>query len=178
MKGKTRIGIDPGKQGFLAVYTLFNDNEDLNFYPIPLIGKEIDIYQLNRIFQGFLDSTPINDIYCVIENVHAIYGSSAEATFSFGFCCGILESLLVAHNIPYTKVAPKKWQKEMWEGIPLQQKSSSTGKTQVTDTKLMSLLAAKRIFPNVDLRESVRCKKPNDGKVDALLMMEYCKRNF
>ena len=80
--------------------------------------------------------------------------------------------------IPYTKVQPKKWQKQAWEGIPLIKKPSSTGKTQVTDTKAMSLIAAKRLFPKEDLRATERSKIPHDGKVDSLLMANHCLRNF
>lgn len=117
-------------------------------------------------------------IHCVIEDVHAKFGSSAKATFSFGYVCGATEAMLIAHDIPYTKVNPKKWQKEMWEGIPVQKKPSSSGKTMVNDTKLMSLMAAKRLFPEVDLRASNRSKIPHDGKVDSLLLAEYCRRKF
>lgn len=170
---KAYIGIDPGKNGFL---TVINQKGYFEFYPIPLVGKELDILKINDIISSIISEE--SDFHCVIEDVHALYGASAGSTFIFGYVCGVLEGILVANNIPYTKVAPKKWQKQMWEGIPLQQKSSSTGKTMVTDTKLMSLMAAKRLFPKVDLRETERCKKPHDGKVDSLLIAEYCRRNF
>ena len=66
----------------------------------------------------------------------------------------------------------------MWEGIPKQTKPSKSGKKIMTDTKAMSLLACKRIFPDIDLIDTERCKKPHDGKVDALLLMEYARRNY
>lgn len=179
MNGKTYIGIDPGKNGFISAY---NEEVGFKFYPIPLINKELDIQALDRYFTLIKSDFDINDFdddsYCVIEDVHAKFGAAAGATFEFGYVCGILEGIVVARRIPYTKVAPKKWQKQMWEGVPLIQKPSSTGKTQVNDTKAMSLMAAKRMFPGIDLRENERCKKPHDGKIDSLLLCEYCKRNF
>ena len=167
-----RIGIDPGKNGFICIHVSGLDDFDdkFTYYPIPLINKEVDLKELCSCL--VMDGKKI-DVHCVIEDVHAIYGSSAKATFTFGWIVGVLEALLVAHEIPYTKVTPKVWQKEMWEGIPIQKKANKR-----TDTKAMSLLAAKRLFPNEDMRASERCKVPHDGKVDALLLAEYCKRKF
>lgn len=178
MENKIRIGIDPGKDGYIAIYT---ENKSINlskytFKPIPLIGKEVDFLKLSQVF----DDLPRvgYDIHVVIEQVHAIFGSSAGNTFAFGYICGALEMLLVSKQLKYTKVQPKAWQKQMWQGINLQQKSSKSGKRQVTDTKSMSILAAQRLFPEIDLRDTERCKKPHDGKVDSLLLCAYGKRNF
>jgi len=171
---KVRIGIDPGKQG--GIFICFPGNK-FEFFKIPLIGKEYDIHEMNSVIQLNTDSD-FFDYYAVIEDVHAIFGSSANATFDFGFGCGLLEGILTANKIPYTKVQPKKWQAEMFEGIPKQTKLSSSKKTSVTDTKRMAEMAAKRLFPNIDLRASEKCSKSHDGKVDALLICEYCRRNF
>jgi hypothetical protein len=86
--------------------------------------------------------------------------------------------MLVAFKIPYTKIAPKKWQRQMFEGVSLMTKPSKTGKTQQVDTKAMALIAAQRIFPYADLKASPRCKKAHDGIVDSLLMAQYCRLNF
>jgi hypothetical protein len=167
---KVHIGIDPGKNGGIFFY----EKGSYLFKQIPLIGKEFDVKALSDIFSEYSEYF----CYAVIEDVHSIFGASAGATFDFGFGCGLLEGILVSHGIPYTKVQPKKWQAEMFEGIPLQQKPSSTGKTVQKDTKRMAEMAAKRLFPSIDLRMSDKCKKSHDGKVDALLICEYCKRNF
>lgn len=164
------IGIDPGKDGGISI--TFHDGE-IKSWVMPVIGKVIDIQELTKILDPCL-----GDAYCVLEDVHAIFGSSAGATFAFGYSLGLLEGILTAFMIPYSKIAPKKWQSQMFEGVKLQQKPSSTGKTMKTDTKSMATIAAQRIFPNIDLRATDRCKKPHDGKVDSLLMMEYCRRNF
>jgi hypothetical protein len=167
---KTYIGIDPGKTGFICEIK----GKYIIFYPIPKIGTHVDLLELSKILEGFKDM----DCHCVIEDVHAIYGSSAKATFEFGRIVGNLETFLIAYRIPHTKVTPKKWQKELWEGVPVQKKLSSSKKTKVTDTKKMSEMAAKRLFPNIDLRKSTRAKNVDDNKVDSLLLAEYCKRKF
>lgn len=160
----TRTGIDPGKDSFICAIT----DDLVSFYRIPMIGDEIDLRALNDVFRGLSQPN-----YAVIEDVHSVFGSSAKSNFEFGRCVGMLEAFLVSSNIPYTKIQPKKWQKQMWEGIPIQ--VTSEGKT---DTKATSLLAAQRLYPNVDMRKSERAKKPDHNKVDALLIATYCKRNF
>lgn len=175
---RIRIGVDPGKNGFIAIW---REGKGYDFLPIPLIGKEVDYHTLAKEFSAVLFEDEFEDKYCVIEDIHAKFGASAGSTFSFGYVAGAMEMLLICSGVPYTKVAPKKWQKQMWEGVAVQQKPSSTGKTMVNDTKSTSLMAATRIFPSIDLRgnpESKRSTKPHDGKVDALLICEYCKRNF
>lgn len=179
MLSKLRIGIDPGKGSFICYFK----GSDAYFEEIPMIGKEIDIQKLDDIIERFNPNNTINgigsgDVMCVLEDVHSIFGSSAGSNWDFGRTNGILEALLVANQVPFTKVAPKKWQSVMWEGIPKQQKPSSTGKTMKTDTKVMSLHAAKRLFPDLDLKRTERCKIADHNKVDALLIAEYCRRKF
>jgi len=177
LKPKIRVGIDPGKNGgvFIFIESL-NTPKNYLYRSIPLIGKEYDIKLMDGIIKSYISD--IEDVFAVIEDVHAIFGSSANATFDFGFGCGIWEGILTANKIPYTKIQPKKWQAEMFEGIPKQTKPSSTGKTIKADTKKMAEMAAKRLFPNIDLRASERSVKSHDGKVDALLICEYCRRHF
>lgn len=160
------IGIDPGKNGGIFV----KDGDDYVFYNIPLIGNEIDEQKLFNIFNIYKKLK----CFAVIEDVHAIFGSAAGATFDFGYGCGLLSMCLVSCDIPFTKVQPKKWQSIMFEGVPLQLKTGTNKK----DTKKMAEIAATRLFPTIDLKNTPRCKKAHDGKVDALLMLEYCTRNF
>jgi len=171
---KIHIGIDPGKNGFITLMT----NKNIQFFSIPKIGNEVDIHKLNNIFSSIRIEDEGKSIHCVIEDVHAIFGSSAKSTFEFGRVNGLIESILVCNGIPYTKVQPKIWQKEMFSGIALQKKPSSTGKTMKNDTKLMALMAAKRLFPDMDFTATERSKNPHDGKVDSLLLCEYSRRKF
>ena len=171
---KIAIGIDPGKYGYFTIWR--EETNSFEYKPVPLVGKEVDYLAFSKLLD---DINPTNhEVYAVIEDVHALFNTAATATFNFGYIAGALEMLLICKRIPYTKVAPKAWQKQMWVGVALQQKPSSTKKTMVTDTKSMSTIAAQRMFPNEDLRDTPQCKKPHDGKVDSLLMCEYCKRNF
>lgn len=172
------IGIDPGKNGAIAI----SDADGVvAFIVMPKIGNVFDIHELNQFFRKLKPEA----FHVVIEDVHAIYGSAAGATFNFGFGCGLLQGLLVARDFSYTLIQPKKWQKVMYEGVPeirkpsiLIKKGKRAGQTVKggLDTKAMSLLAAKRLYPTMSFLATPRCKKPHDGIVDALLIAEYGKR--
>lgn len=170
---KVRGGIDPGKSGYI---TIWEEGKGFSFLPMPLIGKEVDLHLLVQQFTEIVMG--VDDIHFVLEDVHSIYGSSSKSTFAFGGIAKAMEMMLICFSVPFTKVAPKAWQKELWQGVANQKKPSSTGKTMVNDTKSMSEIAARRLFPTIDLRDNDRCKKAHDGKVDSLLLCEYCKRNF
>jgi len=175
-----RIGIDIGKEGYFVVHNSMKDEYET--ICMPKIGKIIDTKEVDNIMKNiisarFTSCTSVN-IYAVCEDLHAVYGSSAKSTFEFGYAAGLIEMVLVSNNIPFTKVAPKKWQAEMWQGVPIMKKPSSTGKTFVNDTKGMSLVAAKRLFPGFNMCRTSRCKVPDNNLVDALLLCLYAQRNF
>ena len=101
---KLYMSIDVGSKGVICT----NYNGDFKHYYI----ADNDLYQLSKIMAEI--RSLYENIACVIEDVQAIYGSAASATFSFGFNKGYLIGLLCANNIPYTLVQPKQWQREMW----------------------------------------------------------------
>lgn len=169
---KTYIGIDPGSHGFLSI----QNNGEFSFYSI----EDNDLYQLGKIMANL--RLQYSNLTCIIEDVHAVYGSAAAATFMFGFNKGYLIGLLAANNIPYILVQPKVWQKEMWGNSDIvivyktvKYKGKDIVKKQV-NTKATSINAAKRLFPQIDFRKTERCKNLDDNKVDATLMSEYGRR--
>lgn len=172
MNGKCYMSIDPGNRGFIVT----QKNGEFSFYSI----EDNDLHQLAKIIENIRLSNP--NLVCVMEQIHAIFGSSAKATFSFGEIYGQLQGLLIANKIPYVLVQPKTWQKEMWTNSDMVVnykkiivKGKETTRKEV-DTKATSINAAKRLFPNIDFRKSERCKKIDDNKVDATLMSEYARR--
>jgi len=172
------IGIDPGKDGGIAY---IKANGKVSATTVPKIGTEVDLNAYTEILRKLKYSD--EDVRVVLEDVHSIFGMSAKSNFEFGKNNGHIEGILVALGMPYSKVAPKTWQKVMWEGIKIEKintgKKTKAGKIKYkTDTKATSLKAVKRLFPDVDLRKSERATKPHDGKVDSLLLAEYGKRNF
>lgn len=174
---KVWIGIDPGKQGAIVA---IDELRLVRKFTTPLLGKRVDTHAFNKLLLDL--KTNYDQVLVVVEDVHAIFGSAAGATFSFGHSCGIIEGLVVANNLPYVMVQPKIWQKVAFEGIPEQRKPSSNvvkkdGTSYIKqgslDTKTMSIMASKRLYPEIDLRPTERSKNDSDGISDALMMAHY-----
>lgn len=171
---KTYIGIDPGVKGFI---TAIFPNGNFEFYSI----DENDDLELHRILKGIKERSWI--VTAVLEDVHSIFGASSKSTFNFGEIKGVLKGLLVANEIPYTLVQPKTWQQEIWNNQDMvvsyktvKKSDGSEQKRKVVDTKSTSINAARRLFPNIDLRKNTLCRKIDDNKVDSLLMAEFARR--
>ena len=174
------IGIDPGKSGGIAI---IGEGGKIKVVVMPNASDEIDILRIQLLLAPYGILAKSGKVKCVLEDVHSIFGSTAVGNFQFGRALGVIEAILTANKIPFTKVAPKKWQKEMWEGIKkigeYTGKELKNGDKQFkVDNKGMSLIAAKRLFPNVNLLATERSKKPHDGIVDALLIAGYCQRKM
>jgi hypothetical protein len=161
-------GIDPGLTGGIAIL----DGKSLFRRPMPLAGGLIDIQQISDLFTEH--SGDLEHVF--FEDVHALFNSSAGATFSFGHGVGLIEGCLVAKRVPYTKVAPKAWQKEMFQGVPMVTKTVK-GKKKV-DCKAMALVAAKRLFPMDSFLATERSTKPHEGMIDAALIASYGQRKL
>lgn len=155
---KVFLGIDPGKDGCLAI---------LGYRETPILipfSETEYANQLRRLdpmaarpssYDGSL-CVP----FCVVEHVNAMPGQGVTSCFSFGQNFGFILGLLTAFRIPYELVRPQKWKKEFG----------------CTSDKNTSIEVAERLFPGVDLRRTENCKKPHDGKAEALLMAEYARR--
>lgn len=171
------LGIDPGKSGGIAIVD--QDGKLEKLYTIPTIGKEIDIRALSEILQKHPECT------VAIENVHSMHQMSANSNFQFGFVCGVLEGLVSGLGMKYVKVAPKMWQEIIFRGVPVHRKPKKeeklkSGAIKVTtgsvDTKKMSLIAAKRLFPKESFLANEKSSVPHDGLYDAANIAEYARR--
>ena len=153
------IGIDPGKKGFAC----FNFTATDTYEWVPLEDTD-------RLLTELEAAKVVGDCVAVIENVHAMPGQGRTSIFTFGLNVGIVTGMLKAFRIPYSTVAPSKWQKEMWDASD---KVSIDGRV---DTKKTSFAAARRLFPGFDWRKSDRCSTFDDNKVDSTLICGYAKR--
>jgi hypothetical protein len=176
---KISIGVDIGSNGGYAIIV----NGILSYGIIPYISKgELDMSALKEIIHNVYKNSFV-DIHVVIEDLHSVFGSSAKSNFAFGINNGLVIGMLQTLELPYIKVAPKTWQKEMWQGIrPIKintgkKKKDGTPKYKI-DTKATSLIAANRLFPKESFLATERSKKSHDGIVDAVLLAEYCRRKF
>lgn len=173
MENKCYIGIDVGTLGFLAIQV----NGEWTFMSI----KDNTMYAISDMLLYLKEKYP--NIIVGIEEIHAIFGSSAKATFSFGEIYGKLQALCIAHKIPYHLIPPKTWQGCMWSSCDMsisykkvKMKDKEITK-KVVNTKETSANAALRLFPQLDFKRTSRCNKLDDNKIDATLISEYLRRN-
>lgn len=142
------IGCDPGNGGALAVIWPNENVEVVTF------GKDE--------YRDILHDVDSRNAKCCLEHVWGIKGQAAGASFNFGENYGFIQGLLTAYSIPYELVTPNKWKKEF----------------QVTGDKNSSIAVCKRLFPNVNLRRTDRCRKDDDNMAEALLLAEFAKRRM
>jgi crossover junction endodeoxyribonuclease RuvC len=144
------IGIDPGKKGAYAWYT---DG-------VMRVRQWDDNYFTQDMH---LLATMDDRLVACVEKVGAMPGQGVTSMFSFGQSFGFILGVLTAFGIPYQLVPPRKWKAEY--GLLNTQKQASVD-------------VAKRLFPEVSLLPTERCRKESDGMSDAVLMAEYARRKF
>lgn len=141
------IGIDPGKNGGIAV---ISDNGDI--ISLHTFSEETIVEVLHNH----------KDCKCILEKVNAMPGQGVVSMFNFGMNFGFIQGVLKSNEIPFELIPPQKWKKEF----------------SVTKDKNTSIDVAKRLFPNVNLKATDRCKKDHDGLAESLLMAEYARRKL
>ena len=163
------IGIDIGKKG--AIFMMNENGDEMWRKPMPMIKDKVDWHELNEIlapYEGFNGMVGF-------EKLGVIFGSSKKTAFSMGEQYGAVRMCCIANALQYTEVPAKKWQAEMFQG---QEKIFKTGSKSKVDTKAMALMAAKRLFPKINLLMTDKSKVAHDGLVDSILIAEYLKRKF
>ena len=195
---KTIIGIDPGFMGGIAVIEapVLGTDEVVHAFTMPILttkkpprkGKKSMrtefSYDGPNIRWAFKLGWEVESI-AYIEKQQArprfdrslwnpvtkkfgkMVNPSIQSTQNLFDGYGLLRGVLIGLGIPFVEVPPKVWQAVMFvefEG------------TVIQDTKAASIQIAQRMFPDLDLRRSPRCKTPHDGICDALMIAEYGRR--
>ena len=145
------IGIDPGKNGGFAVIA--------NPFSYAKPMDEKSFVDEMRILSNSFDTT---DMRCCLEKVGAMPGQGVTSMFTFGAGYGFLQGVLTAFGIPFQLVPSQTWKKAF----------------SLNSDKQTSIEVCRRLFPNVNLYRTERCKKPHDGMAEALLMAEYARRKL
>lgn len=151
---KICIGIDPGKSGGISV--IWEDGivrceawDDSDFISV------INLVNRHATSNNIL-------IACCVEKVGAMPGQGVTSMFSFGKSAGFIEGALRASKIPYQLVTPQTWKKEFG----------------LNASKQKSIDVCHRLFPDVNLKRTDRCKTDHDGMAESLLMAEYARRKL
>lgn len=155
----TVIGIDPGKNGGIAV---LNGNRAVYCQAMPDTYKDIfDLFmQLTPPpVQSMADYNRKRDVTVYMEKVHAGPKMGSSAAFKFGEGCGALRMAVVAAGLRLELISPQAWQKHhglLVSGRGLGQKD--------TDKKNRNKARAQELFPDLKITHSI---------ADALLIAEY-----
>lgn len=145
------IGIDPGEKGGIAC---IDTNENTSF-TVPYSNKEL-IDLCRDVFGSY------KEVVCCLEKVSARPGQGVVSMFTFGQSVGYIKGVLESYFIPYQEIVPRKWKNEFG----------------LNSEKAASAEVCRKLFPEVSLLETPRCKKPHDGMTEALLMAEYARRKL
>lgn len=168
---KIWIGVDPGKKGAIVAVA---SNGMVGKWPVPLIQDDVDAVGIWNILN---DLKSRYDLTLILEDVHSLFGMSAATNFSMGHTLGILDGIIAASKIRLIRVPPKTWQKEIWEKNDMQYKPLKDEQRKPSvDTKATSMKAARRLFPEADLRATARSRNDSDGICDSACLAEYGRR--
>ena len=150
MQDDVYIGIDPGAKGSICL--LFPYLHEAIFIATTDKPKEI-LEKLEEVKREY-------DVRVImIEDVHAIHGSAAGSSFSFGYNVGVVNTIAVASGISTDRVTPKKWQKTV--GVRAKGPAIKQDVASICD----------RLYPNVTIR-GIRGGL-HDGKSDSLMIAHY-----
>jgi len=149
------VGVDPGAKGG---YAIIAESET---------GKAVFAYPWDDTFFAYEMSALMwkkdDGVTAVVEKVGARPGQGVTSMFNFGKNAGYIEGVLSALGIPYQLIPPATWKKEF----------SLIGKD-----KQASIVTCHKLFPDVDLKRSERCRTDSDGKAEALLICEWGRRHL
>lgn len=162
------IGIDPGLSGAIAF--LHRDGKfdgKLEILKTPTIKNPKGKTEYNvGAMVHFLKRSGITGV--TLEKVGAMPGQGVTSMFSMGRGLGLWEGIIVALELPYVKVAPQTWQKEILRDF----------KRQKGEAKQASILNAQRMFPTQSFLPTPRCTKIDDNMCDATNLALYAKKHF
>ena len=148
---KAYIGIDPGKKG--AISSISPAGALVWAMPDDVVG-------VADLLTNLATRREVFQIYAGIEKAQAMPKQGVASMFTFGMGYGVLQGVLASCQIPYEIVHPRKWQKAVFDSGDAKE-----------DTKTRSLMLARRLFPELDLK-----RKGDHGKADALLIALWLKR--
>lgn len=159
------VGIDPGKDGAIASIGPFRSVE---FFDTPVVGsgkRSYDVAAMAGILKQLVASQKNQDqieVKVALELNHARPGQGVTSMWSMGEGSGLWEGILAALSIPYEKVIPQRWHKEILSGLPKGKESS--------------VLQAQRLYPECEDKLKTPRGRLLDGRADALCIAEWLRR--
>lgn len=159
------IGVDPGQGGAIAILSADGSWKFLADWP----GDETSVAHCLKvkIMAALLEA----DFIAAIEDVHSMPKQGVASTFKFGINFGIWRGVFAFAAIPFCLVKPPVWQKgnlRIDDGSKIRE--TKKGPKRVIDTKIASLVGARRRWPDAELH-----LKKHHGRADALWIAEWLR---
>lgn len=147
------IGFDPGAHGAIA---LVENGQLLELHDMPAMRVKRGTRVVNEVNAAALGQlvAALRAEAAVVEKVGAMPGQGVSSMFAFGRALGVIEGVLGALQVPYTKVPPQEWQKGM----------------RVRGGKDGARERASALFP---ARAGDFARVKDDGRADAALLAAY-----
>lgn len=122
---------------------------------MPFIASEktLDLFKLSELFEPYIKS----EHHCVLEKCQYTPAIKGSGAFTFGKTVGYTEAFLILSKVSHELVKPQIWKKEY---------------NLIKKDKTASLEVARRLYSNV----ASKLLKSKDGRAEALLIAEYCRR--
>lgn len=167
MKPLAVIGVDPGNKG--AFCFLVPETRSVEFRPTT--DNALQLFS----WMNCLDKQ-YNLAVCMIEEVGAIHGSAANATFSFGMNVARVNIIPEIAQISVDKVRPKAWQKFIGVVTPQNLTGPAKAKQRKIFIKKEIANIAGRLYPKAELFGPKGGLL--DGRSDALMIAHYAARTI
>ena len=150
---KAWIGVDPGEKGAIGIIVNKGDPRVIDC-PDTLVELARVIHDIKETYWGR---------FVFMEKVNPFYKSSAKSAFTFGENNAAWKMGFAMVKIPILLVSPRKWQGVVYDSAK-----------KLDNPKKQSYELASRLFP--DLEFKTKRGKILDGRTDAILIAEYCRR--
>ena len=144
------VGIDPGSKS--GSYASLDDGH-IEVYPWDDVFFVHHLYTLKETGDG---------IIACVEKVGPMPKQGISSTWAFAKNAGFIEGALCGLGIPYQLVPPRVWKKEF----------------SLTSDKNKSIDVCRRLFPEINLKRTNRCRVDDNNFAEAALLAEYARRKL
>lgn len=164
MKTNIYIGVDPGGNGAACAFAP-------TIHKCAFLDLKLGTIAIRNWIQVVAKECKIVSIY--IEDVHSLFGMSAQSNFSFGGNVKQIHTIFTMLDFKVKTVTPKIWQAKV--GIPPAKKVKKGEPKEKRDIKKMVAELCHTKFPQYGLEKLIYGKRGglNDGRSDALMIAYY-----
>lgn len=161
------IGVDPGKEGAIALLSL--DLGHAETHDLPFLGERLDLEAMKVLHAAFCERFDLRR--CLIELVMILPQQGGTSGLTMGRNYGELICFLKMVGLSVEEISPSAWKKRMFG---MTRRAKDEPKPTKAQIKAVSVQRARALFPQL----APELKSSKDGRAEALLIAEVCRRNL